>query len=63
MNAANEVAVHAFLSDRLSFLGIAAVIERTLERVGSGAVHSFESLTTADSAARAAAAELIGVHA
>jgi 1-deoxy-D-xylulose-5-phosphate reductoisomerase len=63
MNAANEVAVHAFLNDRLSFLGIAAVIERTLERVGSGAVHSFESLTTADSAARAAAAELIGVHA
>jgi hypothetical protein len=26
-------------------------------------VHSFESLTTADAAARAAAAELIGVHA
>src|SRR3954470_22859136 len=63
MNAANEVAVHAFLNERLSFLGIAAAIEGTLERVGSGPVHSFDSLTTADSAARAAATELIGVHA
>jgi 1-deoxy-D-xylulose-5-phosphate reductoisomerase len=63
LNAANEVAVHAFLNDRLSFLGIAAVIEGTLERVGSEAVHSFDSLTTADAAARAAAVELIGVHA
>jgi len=63
MNAANEVAVHAFLNERLGFMGIAAVIEGTLERVGSGPVHSFDSLTTADSAARAAATELIGVHA
>jgi 1-deoxy-D-xylulose-5-phosphate reductoisomerase len=63
MNAANEVAVHAFLNDRLGFLGIPAVIEGALERVGSGAVHSFDSLTAADAAARAAAAELIGVHA
>src|SRR3954470_17380904 len=63
MNAANEVAVHAFLNDRLGFLGIPAVIEGTLERVGSAPVHSFDSLTVADAAARAAAAELIGVHA
>jgi 1-deoxy-D-xylulose-5-phosphate reductoisomerase len=63
MNAANEVAVHAFLNDRLGFLGIPAVIDGTLERVGHGAVHSFDSLTAADAAARAAAAELIGVHA
>ena len=33
LNAANEVAVHAFLGERLPFLGIPAVIERTLERV------------------------------
>ena len=31
LNAANEIAVHAFLQGRLGFLGIAAVIERTLE--------------------------------
>ena len=33
LNAANEVAVHAFLSGRLSFLGIADVVEATLERL------------------------------
>ena len=33
LNAANEVAVHAFLNERLGFLGIPAVIEGTLERL------------------------------
>ena len=37
LNAANEVAVHAFLGDRLSFLGIPAVIEETLDRAGGPA--------------------------
>jgi 1-deoxy-D-xylulose-5-phosphate reductoisomerase len=60
LNAANEVAVHAFMSGRLSFLGIPAVIERTLERVGAGQVHAFETLYRADAAARAVAAELVG---
>src|SRR3954454_23735503 len=63
LNAADEVAVSAFLGGRIPFTAIAEVVERTLERVGSGPVHSFDSLTTADSAARAAATELIGVHA
>ena len=35
LNAANEVAVHAFLGGRLPFMGIPAVIEATLERVGA----------------------------
>jgi 1-deoxy-D-xylulose-5-phosphate reductoisomerase len=60
LNAANEVAVHAFLSGRLGFMGIPAVIERTLDRVGAGAVHAFETLYRADSAAREAATELVG---
>jgi 1-deoxy-D-xylulose-5-phosphate reductoisomerase len=59
LNAANEVAVGAFLEGRLSFLGIAAVIEATLEQVGHGRVHSFETLYDADASARAVAAELI----
>jgi 1-deoxy-D-xylulose-5-phosphate reductoisomerase len=63
LNAANEVAVHAFLAGRLSFMGIAAVIERTLERVDLGAVHSFDSLYEADAAARAVAGELAQVGA
>ena len=34
LNAANEVAVHAFLQGQLRFLQIPEVIERTLERAG-----------------------------
>jgi 1-deoxy-D-xylulose-5-phosphate reductoisomerase len=58
MNAANEVAVHAFLGGRLDFLGIPAVIEETLERLPAAPVHAFESLYEADREARAIAAEL-----
>ncbi|HVL95367.1 MAG TPA: 1-deoxy-D-xylulose-5-phosphate reductoisomerase [Solirubrobacteraceae bacterium] len=60
LNAANEVAVHAFLGGRLPFTGIAAVIEAALERVGAGRVHSFETLYEADAAAREAAEEAVG---
>jgi 1-deoxy-D-xylulose-5-phosphate reductoisomerase len=63
LNAANEVAVHAFLDGRLGFLGIAEVIERVLDRLGAGAVHSFESLYDADRQARESAAELVGARA
>jgi 1-deoxy-D-xylulose-5-phosphate reductoisomerase len=63
LNAANEVAVHAFLNGRLGFMGIPAVIERTLERVGAAGVHSFDSLYDADAQARAVAGELVSVHA
>ncbi|MFN2611924.1 MAG: 1-deoxy-D-xylulose-5-phosphate reductoisomerase [Solirubrobacterales bacterium] len=58
LNAANEVAVHAFLAGRLAFLDIAAVIEETLTRLPSAPVHSFESLGDADTRARAVAGEL-----
>jgi 1-deoxy-D-xylulose-5-phosphate reductoisomerase len=63
LNAANEVAVHAFLGGRLGFMGIPAVIERTLERVGAAGVHSFDSLYEADARAREVAGELVAVHA
>jgi 1-deoxy-D-xylulose-5-phosphate reductoisomerase len=63
LNAANEVAVHAFLAGRLPFLGIAEVIERALEAVPAGRVHAFETLYEADREARAAATELIGARA
>ena len=59
LNAANEVAVHAFLSGRLTFLGIGEVIERTLDRLPGGRIHAFESLYAADRDARAIAAELV----
>ena len=63
LNAANEVAVHAFLGGRLSFMGIPSVIEETLQQLGSGPVHSFESLYAADAQARRTAGELVSVHA
>jgi 1-deoxy-D-xylulose-5-phosphate reductoisomerase len=58
LNAANEIAVHAFLDGRLPFLGIAEVIEETLQQVETGPVRAFESLYEADHQARALAAEL-----
>jgi len=57
LNAANEVAVHAFLDGRLPFLGIAEVIERTLDGLGSTPVRAFESLYEADREARVRAEE------
>jgi 1-deoxy-D-xylulose-5-phosphate reductoisomerase len=63
MNAANEVAVHAFLGERLRFLDIAAVIEETLESLPSGPVHSFDSLGEADGEARRVAGELVAERA
>ena len=63
LNAANEVAVHAFLGGRLGFMGIPAVIEATLDRLGAQGVHSFESLYAADAQAREVAHELVGVTA
>jgi 1-deoxy-D-xylulose-5-phosphate reductoisomerase len=63
LNAANEVAVHAFLAGRLDFLGIPAVIEAALERLPAEPVRAFESLYDADREARAVAAELVAVRA
>jgi 1-deoxy-D-xylulose-5-phosphate reductoisomerase len=63
LNAANEIAVHAFLEGRLGFLGIAEVIEGTLDRLGGAPVRAFESLYEADRQAREIAAELVGVAA
>jgi 1-deoxy-D-xylulose-5-phosphate reductoisomerase len=59
LNAANEVAVHAFLRGGLSYVGIAAVIERTLEALPAARVRAFESLYEADREARALAALLV----
>jgi 1-deoxy-D-xylulose-5-phosphate reductoisomerase len=63
LNAANEVAVHAFLNGRLGFLDIARVIETTLERLSPQPIHSFDSLYEADREARSLAAELVSARA
>jgi 1-deoxy-D-xylulose-5-phosphate reductoisomerase len=63
LNAANEVAVHAFLGGNLSFLGIPAVIEETLGRLGAKPIRAFETLYEADREARSVAGELLAAHA
>jgi 1-deoxy-D-xylulose-5-phosphate reductoisomerase len=52
MNAANEVAVHAFLRGELAFTGIARVIESTLAELPARPVRHFADLYEADAQAR-----------
>jgi 1-deoxy-D-xylulose-5-phosphate reductoisomerase len=52
LNAADEVAVEAFLGGRIPFAGIPEVIDRTLEAIPGGAVRHFEDLFDVDAAAR-----------
>jgi len=51
-NAANEVAVAAFLEGRLPFLGIAATVEETLAEVAGAPARDLTDLTEADREAR-----------
>jgi 1-deoxy-D-xylulose-5-phosphate reductoisomerase len=51
-NAANEVGVAAFLDGRLSFLGIADVVEETLGAVDGAPARDLADLTDADTEAR-----------
>ncbi len=64
LNAANEVAVHAFLRGRLPFTGIPEVVERALDATPVAPVAHFAELYRADSDARERARDLIEtVHA
>jgi 1-deoxy-D-xylulose-5-phosphate reductoisomerase len=55
LNAANEIAVHAFLAGELPFTGIPEVIDRTLAAVPATTVRHFSDLYAADTEAREAA--------
>jgi 1-deoxy-D-xylulose-5-phosphate reductoisomerase len=59
LNAANEIAVHAFLQGRLRFVEIPDVIERALSALPGEPVHDFESLYDADRRARILAGEAV----
>jgi 1-deoxy-D-xylulose-5-phosphate reductoisomerase len=61
-NAANEVAVSAFLSNRLPFLGITRVIEETLAEVPLTNATSLEDVVVADQLGRACAAAIVEGH-
>jgi 1-deoxy-D-xylulose-5-phosphate reductoisomerase len=59
LNAANEVAVAAFLGGRLSFTGIAPLIAETLSQVAAGPAHDLAAVLDADARARRSAGALV----
>jgi 1-deoxy-D-xylulose-5-phosphate reductoisomerase len=59
LNAANEVAVAAFLEGRLPFLEITSVIEETLGALGTGRSRTLEEVLDADARARSRAAQIV----
>ena len=61
MNAANEVAVAAFLAGNCRFLQIADAVEAAMDACRVERVESLEQLEEADARARAAAARYLGI--
>jgi 1-deoxy-D-xylulose-5-phosphate reductoisomerase len=59
LNAANEVAVEAFLERRLNFPGIAAVIEAVVQRGTGGVIGGLDDVLAADAEGRVHARERI----
>lgn len=59
LNAANEVAVAAFLEGRTGFSRIAVIVERVLERYQPVSPQSVEDVLTIDGEARCIASELL----
>ena len=59
LNAANEVAVQAFLDRRLNFTGIPTVCDKVLQRLDSCPVNALGDVLDADAAARRLASALI----
>ena len=60
LNAANEIAVAAFLDSRIGFLDIAAIVEDTLEALPDRRIDSLDDVYECDRAARAVATRLAG---
>ena len=59
LNAANEVAVQAFLSRHIGFLDIAAVVERTVDHLAGSAIGDLDDIMALDAAARRIAGDLV----
>ena len=59
LNAADEIAVQAFLDGRIGFPTISAIVETTLERMGVQKIDSVAEVLEIDSGARNVAAELV----
>jgi len=59
LNAANEIAVAAFLDDGLPYLQIPVIVEKTLSAIQNGSVDSLEVILEVDARARRVAQDLI----
>jgi 1-deoxy-D-xylulose-5-phosphate reductoisomerase len=59
LNAANEVAVDAFLSHKIGFMAIAQVVDAVLNALPNRSAQALEDVIEADAAARRAAADYI----
>ncbi|HAS51890.1 MAG TPA: 1-deoxy-D-xylulose-5-phosphate reductoisomerase, partial [Gammaproteobacteria bacterium] len=59
LNAANEIAVQAFLDQKIRFTDIAAVVQYTLEQVNPLAVTSLAVILDTDAQARVVASDRI----
>jgi 1-deoxy-D-xylulose-5-phosphate reductoisomerase len=62
LNAANEIAVEAFLDERIGFMDIPRIIADTLERAPGGAIRDLQSVLEYDDRARTLATEEIRKH-
>jgi 1-deoxy-D-xylulose-5-phosphate reductoisomerase len=60
MNAADEIAVHAFLRDEISFLQIPELIEQSMSKISFISNPSISDYEATDTESRAIATELIG---
>jgi 1-deoxy-D-xylulose-5-phosphate reductoisomerase len=56
-NAANEVAVQAFLENRIRFPEVPDMVQRTMDRIGADEPRDLDDVIAVDSAARLVAAE------
>jgi 1-deoxy-D-xylulose-5-phosphate reductoisomerase len=59
LNAANEVAVDAFLSRKIGYMAIAQTVDAVLNALPNRSAHALDDVIEADAAARRAAASFI----
>ena len=61
LNAANEIAVYAFLKNRIGFIDMTEVVERTMHKIPFLVQPTLNELLTTDEEARIYAAEIINM--
>lgn len=59
LNAANEIAVDAFLKQKIGFMQIPAIVEQTLNQLAHQAANNLDVILQADAEARAIAQQLV----